>query len=129
MSAQKGMSVSLMSAVAAADPPSLVTKVTEDVELIAKEDCNSCVLLKEVSRGMESTPSGPKLIAYYKWWVLAGRHGIISVTIPYDHDASLVLRVDVPDGVRLSSDYLELQLANFWKNSGGLPPDTVIIKG
>ncbi len=113
--------------VAAPEPePKRATQVTSDLTLVAPEDCIASVLLKHVH-----TESGLKKAgkAIFVWWMVAGRNGLLAAEVAYVHDDLHTVRIDVPQGVKLDSDYLSEQLKRHWKDVGGLPPDTPIIKG
>lgn len=101
-------------------------QVTSDFTLIAPEDCIASVLLKHVD-----TESGLGAFgkAIFVWWTVAGRDGLLAAEIAYQHDGRHTVRIDVPLNVKLGSDYLSEQLKRHWKDVGGLPPDTPIVKG
>jgi hypothetical protein len=100
-----------------------VTQLTSDVELTPPSDCCASVLLRLAGRDTSGTD------VYFAWWVVAGRWGAMSATVPYHFDGVLTYRFDVPRGVRLSSDYLQPYLAAVYGKGGHLPTDTPVIKG
>lgn len=106
--------------------PKRAFQVTSNLVVIAPEDCIASVLLKHVHTQSSLEALGE---AIFVWWTVAGRHGLLAAEISYEHDGRHTVRIDVPSGVKLSSDYLLEQLKAHWHDVGGLPPDTPVIKG
>ncbi|HEX3480117.1 MAG TPA: hypothetical protein VHT91_34095 [Kofleriaceae bacterium] len=108
---------------AGARPASLlspvVTRITRDLEVIAPHGCRASVLFKLVDRD-----DGHR---YYDWWLVVGRRGAETMSVKYKADGADTIRVDVPDGMRMSADALQPHVAAFLKSEGTLPaaPPTV----
>lgn len=103
----------------AAQPSPVVTRITHDLDVVAPHGCRASVLLKMVERD-----EGHR---YYDWWLVVGRRGAEMVSVKYKADGADTIRVDVPDGMRLSADALQPHVAAFLKEEGTLPaaPPTV----
>ena len=97
----------------------VITRITRDLDVVAPHGCRASVLLKLIERD-----EGHR---YYDWWLVVGRHGAEMVSVKYKADGADTIRVDVPDGMRLSADALQPHVAAFLKKEGILPaaPPTV----
>jgi hypothetical protein len=98
-----------------------VTRVAGSLTLVAPVNYQASVLLKLV--GIEAA----KKYRVYAVWVAAGRDDADAVEVKFDYTGEDVLRVDVPEGVSLSADYLN-KVLGAWKDPV-LPPDTPVVKG
>jgi hypothetical protein len=97
----------------------VVTRITQDLEVVAPHGCRASVLFKLVDRD-----DGHR---YYDWWLVVGRRGAETMSVRYKADGADTIRVDVPDGMRMSADALQPHLAAFFKKEGTLPaaPPTI----
>ena len=97
----------------------VITRITRDLDVVAPHGCRASVLFKLVERD-----EGHR---YYDWWLVVGRRGAEMVSVKYKADGADTIRVDVPDGMRLSADALQPHVAAFLKKEGTLPavPPTV----
>jgi hypothetical protein len=103
-----------------ASPPSpVVTRITHDLDVVAPHGCRASVLFKLVDRD-----AGHR---YYDWWLVVGRRGAETLSFQYKADGADTLRIDVPDGMRLSAAALQPHVVAFLKSEGSLPaaPPTI----
>jgi hypothetical protein len=102
-------------------PKLLIERLDRDIDLVAPRGYHASVLLKLAHR-----EDGHRI---FSWWLVAGRHDMDAVHVPYKHTGEEIIRVDLPDGMPLSSESLEPRLAEFLLHEGTEPPDPPIIKG
>jgi hypothetical protein len=103
-------------------PPPIVTWICDEViNLTPPPQHSVSVLLREVGRGNGHS--------WYAWWAAAGRDGEMAASIEYRRNGKNTIRIDIPQGQPLSSDYLQMWLLLFWQHfPHGLPGDPPIIK-
>lgn len=103
----------------AAPPSPVVTRITSDLDVVAPHGCRASVLFKMVERDAAHR--------YYDWWLVVGRRGAETMSVQYKADGADTIRVDVPDGMRLSADALQPHVTAFLKSEGTLPaaPPTI----
>lgn len=107
---------------------SRVTKVTGDLTLVAPDDCSASVLLKLVDAITGSAnPRQNKRV--FACWLLAGRHNLKAIKVPYVHDQIDTIRIDIPEGQSVCTSYLQRALREAWEKDPTLPPDTPVVKG
>lgn len=97
----------------------VITRITHDLDVVAPHGCRASVLFKLVERDASHR--------YYDWWLVVGRRGAETLSVKYKADGADTIRVDVPDGMRLSAAALQPHVAAFLKKEGTLPaaPPTV----
>jgi hypothetical protein len=98
-----------------------VTRVMGSLTVSAPVNYRLSVLVKLVAIDSETEQR------QYAWWVAAGREDAEAVPVSFTYTGEDVLRIDVPEGAPISTDYLNEVLAA-WKDPT-LPPDTPVVKG
>jgi hypothetical protein len=106
---------------ALAGPAILTSRLEGDVDLIAPRGYHASVLLKLTHR-----EDGHRV---FSWWMLAGRHDMDAITVPFKYSGEEIIRVDLPEGVPLSRELIEAQLDKFLDLEGTEPPDPPTVKG
>ena len=100
--------------------PPVITRITRDLEVVAPHGCRASVLLKLVDRD-----EGHR---YYDWWLVVGRHGAETVSVKYKADGADTIRIDVPEGMRLSADALQPHVTAFLAHEGNEPADPPTVR-
>jgi len=97
----------------------VITRITQDLDVVAPHGCRASVLFKLVDHD-----DGHR---YYDWWLVVGRRGAEMMSVKYKADGADTIRVDVPDGMQLSADTLQPHVTAFLKSEGTLPaaPPTI----
>lgn len=98
----------------------VVTRITHDLDVAAPHGCRASVLLKLVERD-----EGHR---YYEWWLVVGRHDAEMVSVKYKADGADTIRVDVPEGMRLSAETLQPHVAAFLAKEGLEPADPPTVR-
>ena len=101
-------------------PAPVITRITQDLELVAPHGCRASVLLKLVERD-----EGHR---YYEWWLVVGRHDAETMSVKYKADGADTIRVDVPEGMRLSAETLQPHVAAFLAGEGLEPADPPTVR-
>lgn len=97
------------------EPTPVITRITRDLDLVAPRGCRASVLLKLVERD-----EGHR---YYEWWLVVGRHGAEMMSVKYKADGADTIRVDVPEGMRLSAEALQPHVTAFLAKERVEPAD------
>lgn len=106
--------------VAGAGPTPIVTRISEDLDVLAPHGCRASVLLKLIDR-----EDGHR---YYEWWLVVGRRGAETLTVRYKADGADTIRVDVPDGMKLSAESLQPHVAAFLAKERVEPADPPTVR-
>lgn len=94
-------------------PPLRITRLFEDIELIAPAGYHASVLLKRI----ESAQGGP----HYAWWAMVAQNNAEQISVSYKHvPGGDTIRVDLPCGIPLSATALEPHLADFLTTTDGV---------
>jgi hypothetical protein len=96
-----------------------ISRVKNDVRLVAPPGCYASVLLKLVDR-----EDGRR---YYSWWAMAGRHDADNVCVPYKYTGEDTIRFDLPLGMPLSESRIQSHLAKFLKDERSSADEPPII--
>jgi hypothetical protein len=96
-----------------------ISRLSNDVRLVAPPGCYASVLLKLVDR-----EDGRR---WYSWWAMAGRHDMDNVCVSYKYTGEDTIRFDLPFGMPLSESALQSHLAQFLARERDFADDPPII--
>lgn len=100
----------------------MVTEIEESLTIEPPVGYRASVVMRE----SDKVKIGGRRYTRYVVWLLVGRDGNVYNAAEYVHGGGYAARIDIPDGVTLSDEYLRTVLEQYLP-SDRLPPDTGVI--